>query len=249
MQTHTKGGATRVTSRSLAGFDVVGPLHNSEARPFKPRALGNAEFKRVDVYCFISPKEDRVVNVVGPYALGFRLKLEFDPTVTAITERPRLLAVGNGQIELSFWWRQRTGREHYALLVPDADTIPGADGQRRPRQTERLRAAARDAGIDLRLVQERDVKDKAARIELWFHLLGFVQSAQQLRSDIVLRGEVLEAVARRDRCRVDQIVAELSRIPAAHIHIVVAELLYLGALSTDATSRLCNSSLVWVDVQ
>jgi hypothetical protein len=249
MQTHASKDATPVASRSLAAFDVAKPLHDSGDRPFQPRALGSAEFKRVDVYCLISPKEDRVVHVVGPYALGFRLQLEFDPTVIAVTERPRRLVVGDRQIELSFWWRKRTGREHYALLVPDADTIPGTDGQRRPRQVERLRAAAHDAGIDLQFVQERDVKDRAARVELWFHLLGFVQSARQLRSGIVLRSEVLEAIARRDRCRVDQVVAELSRIPASHIHIVIAELLYLGALSTDAASRLCNNSLVWMDIR
>lgn len=249
MRTHTSIDGIAVPSRALGAFDVTKPLHSPEDRPFQPRALGNAEFKRVDVYCFVSPKEDRVVHVVGPYALGYRLQLEFDPLVTAVTERPRQLSLGDRKIELTFWLRRRTGREQYILLVPDADTIPGTDGRRRPRQAERLRAAASDANIDLHLVHERDVKDKAAKIGLWFHLLGFVQSAQQLKSDIAIRGEVLEAVARRDRCQVDQVVAELSRIPAPHIHIVIAELLYLGALSTDALTRLCRSSLVWVDMR
>jgi hypothetical protein len=207
--------------------------------------LGNREFKRVDVYCFVSPKENRVVNIVGPYALGFRLQLEFDPAVTAVTERPRLLEVGEHTIELSFWWRERSGREHFALLVPDADTIPGTDGRRRPRQLERLRAAAQDAGIALRLVTEQEVKDKAVRTELHFHLLGFVQSARQLKSGLVLRGDVLQVVSMRDRCRVDQVVTELARVPASHVHIVIAELIFLGALATDATSRLCSNSLIW----
>lgn len=248
MHTHISKDATSVASRALARFDAARPLHDGSDRPFQSRALGKAEFKRLDVYCFVSPKENRVVSVIGPYALGFRLQLEFDPTITAVTERPRQLSVGDRQIELSFWWRKHNGREHFAVLVPDADTIPGTDGQRRPRQVERLRAAAHDAGIDLCLIQERDVKDKASRTELWFHLLGFVQSAPQLRSGLALRGEVLETIARRDRCRVDQVVAALSRVPSGHIHIVIAELLYLGALLTDATTRLCDSSLVWVDV-
>lgn len=237
---------TPVTASSaLPVFDPAQPLHDGRDRPFKPRLLGSHEFKRVNVYCFVSPKEDRIVHIVGPYALGFRLQLEFDPTVTAVTERPRQLEVGGRTIELSFWWREHSGREHFALLIPDAETIPGTDGRRRPRQLERLRAAAQDSGIHLQLVIEQEVKDKSARTELYFHLLGFVQSARQLKSNLVLRTQVLQAVSIRDRCRVDQVATELARVPASHIHVVIAELIFLGALATDATSRLCQSSLIW----
>ncbi len=221
------------------------PLHDGWERPFKPRQLSRREFKRSDVFRFLSCKEARVVDVIGPFALAFRLQLEFDPNATAVVERPRKLLVSEKTIELSFWWRERSGREHFVLLVPDANTIPGPDKQRRPRQMERLLHSAREAGIDLQLVTEEQVQRKQARTELHFHLLGFVQSARSLKSDLVLRQEVMAAAAQFARIRIEQLETDLVRYPRLHIHIVVSELIYLGALATDATSRLLRSSLVW----
>lgn len=92
---------------------------------------------------------------------------------------------------------------------------------------------------------EPEVKDRTACVELCYQLLGFVQSARQLKAGLVLRQEVLATIARYPRVRVEQVAQELGRFPAAHIHIVIAELLYLGAIETDATSRLCHGSLLW----
>ena len=239
----SKGAAP--SAASVRPFDPATPLHDGRERPFKPRLLGHKEFKRRDAYRFFSPKEGRPVDVCGPFELAFRLQLEFMPDITAITERPRKLSVGTTQVELTCWWRERSGRERFNLLIPDADTIPGSDGKRRPRQVERLRAAAADAGVALELVTEDTVKVKSARIELYHHLLGFVQSAQSLKSGLVIRQEVMAVVSLYPRVRVEQVTTELARLPEDAVHIVIAELIHLGAIETDATTRLCKQSLLW----
>lgn len=236
---------TAQTAVSFRPFDPATPLHDGRERPFTPRLLSHAEFKRRDAYRFISPKEGRIVDVCGPFELAFWLQLEFKPEVNAITERPRKLNVGTTLVELTFWWRERSGRERFALLIPDAETIPGSDGKRRPRQIERLRAAATDAGIVLELVTEDTVKLKTARIELYHQLLGFVQSARNLKSGLIIRQEVLSIVSLYPRIRVEQVTAELAHFPESSVHIVIAELIHLGAIATDAVSRLCQQSLLW----
>lgn len=240
---HSKGAAQ--CAAPVRAFDLATPLHDRRERPFKPRLIGHAEFKRRDAYRFISPKEGRAVDVIGPFELAFWLQLEFNPDVTAITERPRKVNVGTTPVELTCWWRERSGRERFALLIPDAETIPGGDGKRRPRQLERLRAAATDASIALDLVTEDSVKLKSARIELYHHLLGFVQSAQWLKSGLVIRQEVLAVVSLYPRTRVEQVTAELAKLSESAVHIVIAELIHLGAIETDATTRLCKQSLLW----
>lgn len=221
------------------------PLHDGLERPFKPRLLGRGEFKKLDVFRFFSCKEARLVDVIGPFQLAFRLQLEFTSNATAIVERPRRLQVSDKLLELTFWWRETTGREHFAFLVPDADTVPGPDKHRRPRQMERLLNSARAADIDLDLVTEEQVQQKRARTELYYQLLGFVQSAKSLKSDLILRQEVLAAASQFARITIEQLETDLARYPRPHIHIVVAELIYLGAIATDATTRLLRSSLVW----
>ena len=239
------GAANAAPQSSGVPVDLAAPLHNPHPRYFTARALTPSERKRLDVFSFRSCKENRQVDVIGPLQLGFRLQLEFDPTVTAVTERPRALEVAGKQIELSFWWRHHTGREHFALLIPDPDTLPGPDGRRRPRQIERLRLAAQDAGIDLQLVTEDQVRNQEHRTELAFQLLPWVQSAAWLKADLVIRQEVATAVRRYARCTVDQLQQDLAMFPANHVLIVVAELIYLGAIDTDARRRLMRRSLLW----
>lgn len=239
------GAAHAAPQSSGVPVDLAASLHNSHPRPFTARALTPAERKRRDVFSFRSCKENRRVDVIGPLQLGFRLQLELNPTVTAVTERPRALKVGDKQIELSFWWCHHTGREHFALLIPDPDTLPGPDGRRRPRQIDRLRLAAQDAGVDLQLVTEDQVRDQKHRTELAFQLLPWVQSAASLKADLVIRQEVMAAVRRYARCTIDQLQQDLAMFPASHVLIVVAELIYLGAIDTDAKRRLMRRSLLW----
>lgn len=242
MPQHSQKAAAPATARP---FDPATPLFDGHERPFAPRVLGHAEFRQRDVYRFYSPKEDRPVDVCGPFELAYRLQLEFDPDVTAIVERPRKLAMGLSRIELTFWFRERTGRERFTLLVPDVATLPGPDGIRRPRQIERLRAAARDSGISLEFVTEDAIKSKSARCELYYHLLGPVQSARALKAGLVVRQEVLRVVELYPRVRVAQVVGDLGHLPASHVHLVIAELLFLGAVKTDATARLTEHALLW----
>jgi len=225
--------------------DLTASLHNPHPRHFVARPLSASERKRLDIYSFLSCKENRQVDVVGPLQLALRLQLEFDPTVTAVTERPRYLDVGGKQIELSFWWRHHSGREHFALLIPDRDTLPGPGGRRQPRQIDRLRLAAQDAGIALKLVTEDEVRENAHRAELAFQLLPWLQSAAWLKSDLVMRQEVVATLRRYARCTIDQLQQELAMFPSNHVLIVVAELIYLGVVETDAKRRLVRRSFIW----
>lgn len=245
MTEHALGAANAAPLPASATLACSQPLHDGKERPFTPRLLGRGEFKKRDVFRFFSPKEWRIVDLIGPFQLGYRLQLEFAPNATAVVERPRKLQVSDRLIELTFWWREPSGKEHFVLLVPDVDTIPGPDKHRRPRQMERLLASAAAAGIDLALVTEEQVQQKRARTELYYQLLGFVQSAKNLKSDLVLRHEVLAVASQFARVTVQQLESDLARYPRPHIYIVIAELIYLGVLATDATSRLLRSSLVW----
>lgn len=245
MAKHTPKAAPPAAPAPVRPFDAATPLFDGRERPFAPRLLGYSEFRARDAHRLYSPKEGRPVDVCGPFELGYRLQLEFDPEVTAIVERPRKLDLGLSRIELTFWWRERSGRERFALLVPDSATLPGPDGTRRPRQIERLRAAAADASLTLEFVTEDAIKAKNARCELHFHLLGLVQSAQQLKAGLVVRQEVLRVVGLYPRVRLAQAVTDLAHLPANHVHLVVAELLHLGALQTDATARLTDHALLW----
>lgn len=241
----TNGATSAVPTRISATAACSQPLHDGRERPFKPRLLSRGELKKLDVFRFLSCKEARFVDLIGPLQLAFRLQLEFASNVTAVIERPRKLQVSDRSIELTFWWREVSGREHFALLVPDADTVPGPDKHRRPRQMERLLNSAGAAGVDLQLITEEQVQQKRARTELYFQLLGFVQSAKNLKSDLILRQEVLVVVSQFARITIEQLETDLARYQRAHLYIVVAELIYLGAIATDATQRLLRTSLIW----
>lgn len=135
-----KGAApSAVPTRS---FDPATPPHDGRDRPFKSRLLGHAEFKRRDVYRFMSPMEGCAVDVCGPFELAFWLTLEFTLDVTAITQRSRRFDVGASPVELTCWWSERSGREQIGLLASDGDTILGSDGKRPVRHVERVRATA-----------------------------------------------------------------------------------------------------------
>lgn len=231
--------------RGSASAGVSQALFNGERRPYLPRELSPGQLKRGDVFMFFSPKENRKVIVLGPLQLAFRLHLEFDPLVVAVTERPRSIPVGLSETELHFWWQTRGGRERFALVIPNAQTIPGADGKRRPRQLDRLRAAATDACISLRLITEDELKAPACRNELCLQLLGICQSARGLGSVLVLRQEVAETIQRGGRMRVEELITELGHFPRTHLQAAVAELLHVGFLKTDASPRMTSRSSLW----
>ncbi len=231
--------------RGSASAGVSQALFNGDRRPYLARELSASQLKRGDVFMFFSPKENRKVTVLGPLQLAFRLQLEFDPQVVAVTERPRSIPVGLSDTELHFWWQRRGGRECFALIIPNAQTIPGVDGKRRPRQLDRLRAAATDAYVSLRLVTEDELKAPACRNELCLQLLGTCQSARGLGSALVLRQEVAETIQRGGRMRVEELFTELGHFPHTHLQAAVAELLHIGFLQTDANPRMTSRSILW----
>lgn len=221
------------------------PLHNGTDRPLVPRELTPAQIKRGDIFTFFSPKENRTVTVHGPMQLAFRLQLEFDPAVVAVTERPRSILVGVDSMELHFWIQKRGGQELYANVIPNSQTIPGMDGKRRPRELDRLRSAAKDAGISLRLITEDELKAPRGRNELCYQLLGFCQSAKDLGNSLALRQEVAATTERSGRISTDELIHELRHHPRTHIQGVVAELLHIGFLLTDASPRMTGRSRIW----
>ncbi|MEG2578827.1 MAG: hypothetical protein RSA54_13980, partial [Glutamicibacter sp.] len=199
---------TLLPFQGLRSAEVAQPLHNGQRRPMVARELSASQIKRDDVFMFFSPKEDRRVSVLGPLQLALRLQLEFDPVVAAATERPRSIPVGTEQVELHFWWQYVGGSEFYALVVPNAQTVPGTDGQRRPRQLDRLQAAARDASIALKLITEDQLKRPEGRTELCYQLLGICQSARDLGSALILRNEVAAVVNRSGRITANELFGE-----------------------------------------
>ncbi len=221
------------------------PPNDGQSRPYAPRPLSPPELKRLDIYMFGSPKEARVVAVHGPLQLAIRLQLEFDPQVTAVVERPRRLEVGLSSRELHFWWRYKSGREHYALVFSDEETTPGTDGRRRPREVERLRKAAEAAGIQLLLLTEDDILHPEMRTELCFHLLGFAQSVNSLDSAVVICHSVAQAMRLGIRMAIRDLGAELSHVPITHLRIAIAHLLHIGLLQTDAKRRMDDRSIIW----
>lgn len=224
---------------------VAQPLHNAMHRPMLSRELSASQIKRGDVFMFFSPKEARRVSVLGPLQLALRLQLEFDPAVVAATERPRSILVGTEQVELHFWWQCLGGSEFYALVVPNAQTVPGTDGQRRPRRLERLQAAARDASISLKLITEDQLKRPEGRTELCYQLLGICQSARDLGSALVLRSEVAAIVNRSGRITVNELLGELANFPQTHVQAALVELLHIGYLCTDANPRMSGRARIW----
>jgi len=219
--------------------------HDGHSRPHVQRPLSSSELKRLDVYMFGSPKEARVVAVHGPLQLAVRLQLEFDPQIVAVVERPRRLEVGLRSQELHFWWRHKNGREHYALVFSDEDTIPGTDGRRRPREVDRLRQASQTAGMQLHLLTKDEILRPAMRTELCFHLLGFTQSLGSLDSAVGICHSVAQVMQSGTKLAVRELNAELSHIPVSQLRIVVAHLLHIGYLQTDALHRMNDRSIIW----
>ncbi|MBS0212563.1 MAG: hypothetical protein JSR26_05195 [Proteobacteria bacterium] len=237
----------RRDSRSLGfdkPFDVAASMHQGGLRPFEPRKFGRREFEKRDVYGYLSVKEGRPVEVEGLPGVAVGLTLEVFPQFCSYVERPRSMIVGDKKVELHFWLRHAAGFEEFILLVPDAQCVQAAGGTLRPREADRLLAAARDAGIALRFVTETDIRTAGATIAQHNRLLAFAQVAQSLDSRLALRSRILEHFDLQPRARIDQVEAALSPCLPADVQAVLCELICLGALDFDRGHELTRHTLI-----
>lgn len=223
---------------SLAPYPAV-------ERPYSPRDLTRRELQKLDVHTFQSPKERRRVRVVGP-ALVLALRLEFDPDVVAYVERPRRLVCGPHTYEFSFWYRERSGREHLLLLVPTSESAPLAGGRRRHRQAEQLLDAAEAAHLPLRFEHESDLIAQSNETASWLRMLPSVQLAQRLENRLPLRTRIVQIVGQFERCRMSQLEAALDGYSPADVRCITCDLAHAGLLAFDAKASLHQHTLFWV---
>lgn len=213
--------------------------------PFDARPLTRKEERRGDLYLYTSPKLQRPVAVIGAMTLAVALELEFSTTTTAYVERPRLLRYRDSEAELSFWQRERAGRERFYLLVSDDDSeVEPKSRHRQHRDARDLIDAANAAGISLEFVFEADVLAKATSIATWYRLLPYVQTAHSLPHRQSIEGRLLEAFANQPRMTFDQCEAGLSGLHPADVRAVVCELIHRGLLWIDPAKPLHRHAVI-----
>lgn len=213
--------------------------------PFEPRELTRKEQRKDDLYLFTSPKLGRTVAVIGALALAQALELDFVTGTAGYVERPRRLEYGEGELELTFWRRERTGREQFLLLVPNASReLENESRRRRHRHSRAIIDAANAAGISLEFVFEDDVVAKAASIGTWFRLLPYVQTGLALPHRASIRDRLLEAFDAQARMTVMQVEAALTGLHAADVRAVMCSLIHSGELVIDPTRPLSRYTVV-----
>ncbi|HEX7323796.1 MAG TPA: hypothetical protein VF292_00390 [Rhodanobacteraceae bacterium] len=231
-------------------FDPI-PLSFSSAPPvegglpFEARPLTRKEERRGDLYLYASPKLQRTIAVIGAMTLAVALDLEFSTATVAYVERPRLLRYRDTEVELSFWDRERTGRERFYLLVSDATSeLEPKSRHRQHRDARDLIDAANSAGISLEFVFEADVLAKAASIATWYRLLPYVQTAQSLPHRRSIEGRLLEAFASQRRMTFAQCEAALTGLHPGDVRAVICELIHRGLLWIDPAKPLHRHTVV-----
>lgn len=212
--------------------------------PYTSRSLSPRELKKQDVYSYLSPKEGRLVRVVG-LSLIVALRLEFSPEVSSYIERPRRLSC-NGQIhELSFWYRERNGRERCVMVVPHTSSSVDATGRREHRHAQTLLEAAEHASVPLHFESEAQLLEERPHSQARLRMLPMVQTAQRLNNRLALRQRIVEFSSQLERFRLSQLVKALGGYAPADVRAVACDLIHIGRLQVDVSAPLSDGSLLW----
>lgn len=87
---------------------------------FKPRRIGDAEFRRSNIFVAWSGKLGRQIQLIGPSQYDAWLLIEFDPDAAWFCERPpiniELLPFEGKRRPVDFWVRRRSGRQFGVVL-------------------------------------------------------------------------------------------------------------------------------------
>src|SRR3546814_18373546 len=113
------------------------------------------------------------------------------PRGQAYTDLRRMLKAGDTQVELDFWLQYATGFGEFLLIVADGACMQEPGGALRPREAERLEAAAREQNVRLRFVTAQDVRQQCGAVNQHMRPLAFTQPAQSLSHRFSLRSRIL----------------------------------------------------------
>lgn len=214
-------------------------------RPYIARDLTRRELLKEDIHSYYSPKERRLIRVIGLPNLAMGLQREFGPQIVAYVERPRILTVGKDRYEFAFWTQDRDGRESLLLLVPTGNSESVSGGRRRHRQAEALLAAAEAAHLPLHFVLETDLIEQRLSLASHIRMLPSVQLAARLDNRPVLRERILEFVVEQDRCRVSHIIRSLDQYLTSDVRCVVCDLIHAGLLDYSRDQTWNDNIAVW----
>lgn len=218
---------------------------STDPAPHSPRELTNREWRVLDTYEFKSPKLDgRIVAVVEPARLALALELEFDPDVVQYVERPRTLSTHEGQVELCFWHRTRSGAEHYDVLTSNKEATVHAV-RRAERRTAQIAEAAETAGIRLRIRKTNYCLPHRIANSTHLQLLPYVQAAMALPNGHALEQAICEHLKATPRTTFYSIERSLSAFRSHEVRAQVCALIHRGDLQIDFNARLNVGNPVW----
>ncbi|MCD9127676.1 hypothetical protein [Luteimonas fraxinea] len=198
--------------------------------PFRPRLLSLRERKSKDTYSFLSPKLDRIVEVVEPSRAQMAIEFEFDPAVLDFAERPRRLSVGQRDVELDFFTLERNGRERFWLFVPNAECYEPGSPRRVHRESTALVDAANNAHLALEFTFEADLIKRRSRFNQSLHLLPYAQDAMFLENRESLKEQLRTGLQALQRASIDQLWTLLAGFHRADVTAAIANLVHGGEL-------------------